>query len=158
MIKNLIYPLSLMVATIALFLGVIIAFKVKTPDRSQMAFCPKLISQNVNDYLGPNGVKPGEKGLVRVQVLVNDAPNPKGVQIISAEFNQKSISLKPRDIYGFRGQASFQVPQGKYKLKWKVKRGEEGWPRTETHEETVQVDDRDLWIQITIVGNSASIS
>jgi hypothetical protein len=47
---------------------------------------------------------------------------------------------------------------GKYKLKWKVKRDQHAWPRTISHEEEVTIDPRDLWIQITITGENASIS
>ena len=77
-----------------------------------------LIAQNVNDYLGPKQKVPGNPQLIRVQVLVSDDPNPQGAQIVRAEFHRHEIPLKPRDIYGFRGQASFQTPPGKYKLKW----------------------------------------
>jgi hypothetical protein len=114
--------------------------------------------QNVNDYLGPNKKVPGNPQLIRVQVLVSDDPNPQGVQILEVKFNQQSVPLKPRDIYGFRGQASFQLPPGKYKLKWKVKRDQIDWPRTLPHEEEVTLDPKDLWIQITISGETASIS
>ena len=117
-----------------------------------------LVAQNVNDYLGPSKKVPGNPQLIRVQILVSDSPNPQGVQIVDAEFNQKSIPLKPRDIYGFRGQASFQTPPGKYTLKWTVRRDRVVWPRTISHEEEVTLDPRDLWIQITITGETATIS
>lgn len=117
-----------------------------------------LISQNVNEYLGPSQKIPGNPQLIRVQILVNDDPNPQGVQIVSAEFDQQNITLKPRDIYGFRGQSSFQTAPGKYKLKWTVHRDRFAWPRTVKHEEEVEVSPRDLWIQITITGENASIS
>lgn len=115
-------------------------------------------AQNTNSYLGPTKKVPGNPQLVRVQVLVNDDPSPSGVQIVEAEFNQKEIPLKPRDIYGYRGQASFQTPPGTYKLRWKVRIDRYAWPRTTTHEEEVTIDPRDLWLQITITGNKASIS
>lgn len=113
------------------------------------------IAQNVNEYLGPAN-PPGER--VRVQILVNDDPNPEGVQIEKAALDQHNIALKPRDIYGFRGQASMQLPPGRYKLKWTVRKDRLIWPRTVSHEEEVTIDPRDLWIQITITGNKASIS
>jgi hypothetical protein len=116
------------------------------------------IAQNVNEYLGPDGKAPTSKELIRIQILVNDDPSPQGVQIQSVAFDGKSISLKPRDVYGFRGQASFQLPPGKYKLNWTVQRDKYIWPRTVSHEEEVILDPRDLWIQITIIGDSASIS
>ena len=118
----------------------------------------RLVAQNVNEYLGPTQKSPKNTKLIRIQVLVNDDPSPQGVQIDHVEFNNQSIPLKPRDIYGFRGQASFQTLPGKYKLKWTVRRDKIAWPRTLTHEEEVILDPRDLWIQITIVGESATIS
>lgn len=116
-----------------------------------------LVAQNVNEYLGPNERTPGPE-LVRIQILVNDDPSPQGVQIVSAQFHGQPIPLKPRDIYGFRGQASFQVRPGKYTLKWKVRRDRIIWPRVISHEEEVHIDPRDLWIQITITGDQASIT
>jgi len=121
-------------------------------------FLSSLVAQNVNDYLGPSQKIPGNPQLIRIQVLVSDDPSPQGVQIVKAEFNQKNIPLKPRDIYGFRGQASFQTPPGKYKLKWTVRRDRFIWPRTLSHEEEVTLDPRDFWLQITITGEKASIS
>jgi hypothetical protein len=115
-----------------------------------------LFAQSINSYLGPND-RPSP-GLVRVQVLVNDDPSPQGVQIISAQLDGQPIPLKPRDIYGFRGQASFQLSPAKYKLKWKVRRDAFIWPRTATHEEEVMINPRDLWLQITITGDHAAIT
>lgn len=117
-----------------------------------------LVTQNTNTYLGPNEKAPGNPQLIRVQVLVYNDPNPKGVTIDSANFDGTSIPIKPRDIYGFRGQASFQKSPGKYKLRWVVERDKQVWPRTITHEEEVILDPRDLWIQITITGETAEIS
>lgn len=117
-----------------------------------------LTAQNTNTYLGPNQKVPGNRQLIRVQVLVYNDPNPKGVVIDHVDFDGSSVPLKPRDIYGYRGQASFQKPPGKYKLKWTVERDEKTWPRTIDHEEEVFLDERDFWIQITILGNNAEIS
>jgi hypothetical protein len=117
-----------------------------------------LVAQSVNEYLGPSKKVTGNPQLVRVQVLINDDPNPQGVQIVDAQLDQQFISLKPRDIYGFRGQSSFQMPPGKYKLRWTVHRDKFAWPRTIKREEEVTISPRDLWIQITITGEKASIS
>lgn len=117
-----------------------------------------LLAQNTNVYMGPNQRLPGNPQLVRVQILLYDDPSPKGVRLTQAEFDGSSIPLKPRDVYGYRGQASFQKPPGKYKLKWTVERDEQAWPRTIDHEEEVFLDPRDFWIQISITGNTASIS
>jgi hypothetical protein len=117
-----------------------------------------LSAQNINDYLGPSDSKNSKtRSLIRVQIAVYDDKSPQGVQIQKAEFDQNSISLKPRDINGFRGQASFQNRPGKYKLKWTVQRDKIAWPRTETHEVEVTLDPRDLWLQITITGDTAQI-
>ena len=113
------------------------------------------MAQNVNTYLGPKQQSPG---LVRIQVLVNDSPNPAGPQISQVEFDGKSIPLKPRDIHGFRGQAGYQVAPGKYKLKWTVRLDKVYWPRTQSFTQEVVVDPRDLWLQITITGEEANIS
>lgn len=118
---------------------------------------PVLIAQNVNEYLGPAG-KNSDTGLIRVQLLINDDPNPKGVQIVKVTFDHKNLILKPRDIYGFRGQSSFQMAPGRYTLKWTVRRDKSAWPRTSSYEEEVTIDPRDLWLQITIIGEKASIS
>lgn len=120
--------------------------------------CASLFSQNTNTYFGPNQPIPGNPELVRIQILVYNDPEPKGVTIENVSFSNEDIPLKPRDIYGFRGQASFQKRPGKYKLFWKVNRDDQTWPRTITHEEEVFINARDMWIQITIVGNEASIS
>ncbi len=118
----------------------------------------ELIAQNTNTYLGPHSDKSrSAQELVRVQISVHDDPNPKGVTIESVEYDQRPIPLKPRDIQGFRGQASFQSKPGTYKLRWKVRISKQWWPRTTTHEEEVQVDGRDLWLQISITGDNATI-
>jgi hypothetical protein len=110
-----------------------------------------------NTYLGPTSPVPGNPQLVRVEVIVHDSPDPSGVQIESAEFNSTPIPLKPRDIHGYRGTASFQVPPGKYKLRWKVRRDKVVWPRSTSHEEEVNISPKDLWLQISIEGDTASI-
>lgn len=115
-----------------------------------------LTAQNANTYLGPDDKSPG--ALIRIQVLINDDPNPAGVQIQNVTFDGTTIPLKPRDIYGYRGGGSFQKAPGKYKLKWTVKRDANAWPRTVTQEQEVNVDRRDMWVQITITGESAAIT
>lgn len=108
-------------------------------------------------YEGPTKHVPGQAQLVRIQVIVRDSPNLGGDQIQSVTFNNNNIPLQPRDIYGNRGKASFQVPPGKYTLHWVVQKSENTWPRNVINEETVTVDPRDLWLQIEIVGNVVSI-
>ncbi len=125
---------------------------------SKESSTPSLVAQNVNEYLGPKKRTTGKSQTVRVQILVNDAPNPQGVQIESVTFHKKTLNLKPRDIYGFRGEASFELAPGTYKLKWTVQRDLRVWPRTISHEEEVIIDPRDLWIQIQITGETASIT
>lgn len=116
------------------------------------------LAQNTNTYLGPTGKIPGNPKLIMMQIIVNDSPDPTGVQISSVEFNRQNIPLQPRDIHGFRGQASFQIPPGKYKLKWVVQQNEIAWPRTVPHEADVIVNPKDLWLQITITGDEANIT
>jgi len=111
-----------------------------------------------NTYFGPTSPIPGNPHLVRVQVLIYDSAEQGGLQIEQVLFNGNSIPLKPRDIYGFRGEGTFQVEPGTYKLSWTVQRDRIIWPRTINHEETVTIDPRDLWIQITIQGENAAIT
>lgn len=108
-------------------------------------------------YEGPTEPIPGNPQLVRVEVLVRDSPLAGGVQVRSAKFNGRGIPLKPRDIYGNRGSASFQVAPGKYKLQWVVQKDKFAWPRQESHEEIVNVSAQDLWLQVYIEGDEASI-
>ena len=108
-------------------------------------------------YQGPTHPVQGNSQLVRVEVLVRDSPQANGLQIKSVNFNGQNIPLQPRDIYGNRGTGSFQVPPGKYKLHWIVQRDRLNWPRELTREEEVTIDPRDLWLQIEIVGDEASI-
>jgi hypothetical protein len=114
-----------------------------------------LLAQNT--YLGPKEPIPGDPQLVRVELLIKDSADLSGVQIQSVTFDGQSVPLKPRDIFGKRGTASFQLTPGKYTLRWTVNRDKIVWPRTISHEEEVIIDPRDLWVQILIVGNQASI-
>lgn len=118
---------------------------------------PRLEGQIAQTYLGPTAPIPGNPQLVRVEVLVSDGQEPNGLQILSASFNGTSIPLKPRDVLGYRGGASFQVKPGKYTLRWRVNRDRFAWPRNSSHEEIVTIDPRDLWLQISIEGDRASI-
>lgn len=111
-----------------------------------------------NTYFGPVTPAPGNPQLVRIELMVRDSPDASGLQIVSVQFDHTSVPLKPRDIYGNRGNASFQVKPGKYQLIWTVNRDKFAWPRTVTHEEVVTVNPRDLWLQISIVGETASIN
>ncbi len=110
-----------------------------------------------NTYLGPTAPVPGNPDLVRVELLIKDSPDLAGIEIQSVTFDGQAIPLKPRDIFGKRGAASFQLRPGKYTLRWTVNRDKVIWPRTISHEEEVNIDRRDLWIQIIIEGNHASI-
>lgn len=151
------FQFLLIFGTVLMMLGTLLFFK-----QGQLPLLGRghydLVAQNTNTYLGPNQKIPGNPQLIRVQVLVYNDPNPKGPIIQNAQFEGTSIPLKPRDIYGYRGQASFQKPPGKYKLKWTVERDQKSWPRTVDHEEEVILDERDFWIQINIVGDTAEIS
>lgn len=117
---------------------------------------PPLVAQNT--YFGPTSPLPGNPTLIQVEILIRDSPDLGGVQIESASFNGQQIPLKPRDIFGNRGSASFQVPPGKYSLEWTVQKDAIRWPRTITHTEEVHIDKRDLWVQIAIEGDEASIT
>jgi hypothetical protein len=108
-------------------------------------------------YMGPIKPVPGDPQLIQVQVLLRDSPESSDLQIVKADFNGQNIPLQPRDIYGNRGIASFQVPPGQYKLRWTVNKDRFIWPRSTSHEEIVTVSPRDLWLQVLIEGEEASI-
>ena len=110
-----------------------------------------------NTYMGPDQKSPAKRQPVRVEVMVSDSPEAGGVQIQEVEFDGASIPLKPRDIFGNRGGASFQKEPGTYRLVWRVNRSKFAWPRNTSHEEVVTISPRDLWIQIIIEGEKASI-
>ncbi len=137
-------------------MGVLLYFQGKRYPLSTVdRYCSGLIAQNT--YMGPIQPIPGNPHLIRVEVLVRDSPELGGVQIQNVQFDGQTVPLKPRDIFGQRGQASFQLPPGKYTLKWVVQRDKVKWPRTVRHEEEVNIDPRDLWIQIAIDGEEVSI-
>ncbi len=110
-----------------------------------------------NKYFGPSGPIPKEPHLIQVEVFVKDSPDPNGLQIQSVTFDGSEIPLKPRDLYGYRGGGSFKKTAGKYKLTWVVNRDKFAWPRNVSHVEEVTLDPRDMWIQIQIEGETASI-
>ncbi|MDE3046186.1 MAG: hypothetical protein KGJ02_06040 [Verrucomicrobiota bacterium] len=110
-----------------------------------------------NTYLGPQKPVVGNPQLVRIEVLVRDSVESDGVQIKKVTFNSTDIPLHPRDVYGNRGAGSFQLAPGKYKLRWTVNRDHFAWPRNASFEEEVNVSPRDLWLQISIEGDKASI-
>lgn len=110
-----------------------------------------------NTYFGPTHPVPNEEQLVKVQILVKDSPQASGPQIESVVFNGQSIPLKPRDIFGKRGEASFQLMPGKYRFSWTTNQNKYVWPRNSSHQEELIISPRDLWIQILIEGDSASI-
>ena len=126
------------------------------PKSDDTWFVDSLLAASYS-YQGPTHPVQGNSQLVRVEVLVRDSPQANGLQIKSVNFNDQNIPLQPRDIYGNRGTGSFQVPPGKYKLHWIVQRDKLNWPRELTREEEVTIDSRDLWLQIEIVGDEASI-
>lgn len=131
---------------------------IQTKTESAFVFTdPRMEGSLAQTYFGPTAPIPGNPQLVRVEVLVQDGSEPNGLQVVSASFNGTSIPLKPRDVLGYRGGASFQVKPGKYTLRWKVNRDHFAWPRTASHEEIVTIDPRDLWLQISIEGDQASI-
>lgn len=110
-----------------------------------------------NTYMGPTSPVPGDPYLVKVELLIKDSPDAGGAQIQSVTFDGRDIPLKPRDIFGKRGAASFQLAPGTYSLRWTVNRDKIVWPRFMSFEEEVNLSPRDLWVQILIEGEHASI-
>jgi len=144
---------QILVCTTLLVLGLVFLYFQKriTPDTP---FKDQIAS---NTYFGPVKPIPGNPELVRIEILVRDSPQSNGLQIERVEFDSTDIPLKPRDIYGNRGSASFQVHPGSYELRWVVNKDSFAWPRSIEHVETVNVSPRDLWLQISIEGETASI-
>lgn len=124
-----------------------------------LLWIPKLKTDNhvAQTYLGPKESSVHEAELIRVEILVKDSPDLSGLQIRDVTFNGQVVPLKPRDVFGKRGAASFQLPPGKYILRWTANRNTLVWPRVLDFEEEVILDPRDLWVQILIVGDKASI-
>lgn len=109
-------------------------------------------------YLGPDGSAQKRPGLVQVQILVRDSADPSGPEVTSVTFNNNNVPLQPRDIYGNRGNGSFQLESGTYQLRWTVNIRKKIWPRNATYTHEVEISPRDSWIQISIEGDKASIS
>ncbi len=145
----------MMLAMASFFIATIFLFQHQSLFKNVPIFDSTCIAQNT--YFGPITPVKGNPQLIRVEVIVNDDPKLGGVQIKEVHFNQTNIPLKPRDINGFRGQGSFQLPPGKYKLTWVLNKDKFAWPRTVSHEQIVTLDPKDLWVQITIQGEEASI-
>jgi hypothetical protein len=129
--------------------GIFFALSSKTPAQAKVH-----IAQT---YMGPTEPIPGNPYLVRVELLVKDSPDAGGIQIESVTFAGRDIPLKPRDIFGKRGAASLQLPPGKYPLSWTVNRDKIIWPREVSYNQEVSLSPRDLWVQILIEGEHASI-
>lgn len=134
-----------------------IFFVGKTVSKTKAAKIQTLeIAQNT--YFGPkeNSKQSGE--LTRIELLVRDDPKNSSYPIIEVEFNSMEIPLKPGGIFGNRGGASFQLPAGKYLLKWKVQRDRRIYPRTLTFQKQIHVNGEHLWMQIIVEGDQATIN
>ncbi len=145
-------------AVLALISSVLYFVKKDVVTRTAANQAECLVASAGNTYFGPKTKVPGNPQLVRIEIVLKDSQDDSGPQLVSAEFYNRNIPLKPRDIYGNRGSASFQVPPGKYKLTWTTNRDKYVWPRQENHEEEVTVSPRDLWLQIEIKGAEAQIN
>lgn len=95
--------------------------------------------------------------LTRVEVFVYDEPKIGGVQVLSAQFNNINIPLKPRDLQKYRGSASYQLKPGQYELDWRVQKDKINWPRTVDHKQMFQIQPGEFTIHITIEGDQASM-
>jgi hypothetical protein len=118
----------------------------------------ELLASAGNTYFGPKSPPAGNPQLIYVQIYLKDSPDSAGPELVQVQFDHTNIPLKPRDLRGDRGSASFQLKPGKYKLRWKVNLHRYEWPRTSDHEIEVTLDPRDLWIQLEIEGETATIS
>ena len=105
-------------------------------------------------YYGPTS--PVE-GLIPVQIHVYDSPELGGMTIEEASFNGQDIPLKPSGIRGFRGGGSFRQAPGNYDLNWTVSRPGNDWPRTVKHKQKIRINQNDVWVQIEINGDTATV-
>jgi len=108
-------------------------------------------------YLGPTHKLQGNPQLVLIEILIRDSAELGGEQVESVTFAGEKIPLRPRDVFGSRGIVSLQKPPGTYSLKWVVQRDRFLWPRTLPYAEEIVISPRDLWVQISINGDQASI-
>jgi len=105
-------------------------------------------------YYGPTSPI---SGLVPIELQIFDDPELGGVAIEEAIFNGRQIPLKPAGLRGFRGGASFKLAPGSYDLIWTVSRPENSWPRTAKHKQKVSIQKNDVWVQVAIHGEHASV-
>jgi hypothetical protein len=105
-------------------------------------------------YYGPKSSVPG---LVRIEIQIYDDPELDGVKLQEVRFNGQLIKLKPPGVHGYRGGGSFQLAPGNYELIWVVAREKKDWPRTVEHREKVRIDPSNVWVEITIEGETAKI-
>jgi hypothetical protein len=105
-------------------------------------------------YYGPTS--PVE-GLIPVQIHIYDSSELGGVTIEEASFTGQSIPLKPSGLRGFRGGGSFRQAPGSYDLIWTVSRTGTDWPRMIKHKQKIRINKTDVWVQIEINGETASV-
>lgn len=89
--------------------------------------------------------------------MVYDQPDLGGLKIETVTFNGTDVGLQPPDLYGFRGGGGFLLKPGKYQLEWTVSKDKMEWPRTLNYKQTVEINSRDTWVQVTIKGDKAII-
>lgn len=105
-------------------------------------------------YYGPTSPV---AGLIPIEIQIYDDPELGGVTIQEVIFNGRQIPLKPSGIRGYRGGGSFKLSPGSYDLSWTVSRKTHEWPNTVKHTQKVRIAQNDVWVQIAIQGESATV-
>lgn len=105
-------------------------------------------------YYGPTSPT---TGLIPIQIQFYDDPSLGGVTIEEASFDGQEIPLKPSGIRGYRGGGSFKKAPGSYELLWTISRPGTDWPRTVQHQQIIDIKEGDVWVQLAIHGETATI-
>jgi hypothetical protein len=101
---------------------------------------------------------PKNKNLVKVKIYVQEDPQPDGDKIASVQFDGKNIPLHSADPTGRRGVAHFQVPPGKHKVTWTIRKNKYAYPRSASFEKEIEIEDAEKWLDIHIEGDDIYIS
>lgn len=95
--------------------------------------------------------------LIRVEIYVKDDIEKKDGKVNSVYFNNRKLYLTPPDPEGERGSNFFQLPPGKYILKWSTKVDRYIWPRDLKHKKIIELKKEHGWTFIKIEGDKLTI-
>jgi hypothetical protein len=101
---------------------------------------------------------PSDANIVRVEIEIYDDTTKDYYDIIEVEFNDETIDLLRANASGERARQYFQLPPGKYLLKWKVSISKNKWPTYETYQKIITLKDTEKYVLISITGDKATVS